>query len=81
MNKYIKKITSILMIIFTCLTCGNIKFTQAEEGYKLSENGILNDLFELGELTPYHVGFLTVETPDGHTLAYCVEPKVMTHKR
>lgn len=79
MNKYIKKITSILMIIFTCLTCGNIKFTQAEEGYKLSENGILNDLFELGELTPYHVGFLTVETPDGHTLAYCVEPKVMTH--
>lgn len=79
MNKYIKKITSILMIIFTCLTCGNIKITQAEEGYKLSENGVLNDLFELGELTPYHVGFLTVETPDGHTLAYCVEPKVMTH--
>ena len=79
MKKYIKKITSILMIIFTCLTCGNIKFTQAEEGYKLSENGILNDLFDLKDLTPYHVGFLTVETPDGHTLAYCVEPKVMTH--
>ena len=80
MKNIFKKITSILLIILTCFTCGNIKNVEAESGYTLTENKYFYDLFDITPLSPYHVGFLNMTDPNGRTsAAFCIEPDVLTH--
>lgn len=80
MKNIFKKITSILLIILTFVTCGNVKTIKAESGYYLTETEYYYDLFDITPLTPYHVGFLKVTTPDGITQAFCVDPFTLTHE-
>lgn len=78
-TKYFKKAINAILILLMFLTCGSVGTVKAEEGYTLTENKMFLDFFDLSPLTPYHVGFLTVSTPNGSTTAYCIEPDVLTH--
>ena len=77
--KYLRKITSLLLVILIFLSCGSIKNVKAET-YTLNENGWFSDLFDLTPLTAYHVGDLSVELGSGGSYdAWCIEPDVLTH--
>ena len=79
MCAFLKKITTLSLVLLTVLTCGSIKQVKAET-YSLTEDGWFTDLFDLSPLTPYHVGDLSVNKGSGGTYnAWCIEPDVLTH--